>query len=123
MTMVAPSVYAQGNPNMKVDEGALGFRIPNLADILTFAIRGFFVIAGLAALFYLLLGAFAWVTSSGEKENIKKAQDKISAAIIGLVVIVAVIALIYTFEAFVFAGSVCVGLYCPVTIPQLLEPV
>ena len=48
---------------LMIDRGRLGFRIPTLTDVLTFVIRGFFVIAGLAALFYLLMGALAWVTS------------------------------------------------------------
>ncbi|PJC30483.1 hypothetical protein CO051_05465, partial [Candidatus Roizmanbacteria bacterium CG_4_9_14_0_2_um_filter_39_13] len=47
----------------EIDTGELGFKIPSLGDLLTFAIRAFFVIAGLAALFYLLLGALGWVTS------------------------------------------------------------
>src|SRR3989344_8938009 len=38
-----------------VNTGNLGFAIPSLGDILTFFIRAFFAIAGISALFYLLL--------------------------------------------------------------------
>src|SRR3989344_1267569 len=58
-----------------IDTGELGFKIPSLGDLLTFAIRAFFVIAGLAALFYLLLGALAWVTSGGDKDAVKREQQ------------------------------------------------
>lgn len=99
----------------------LGFVPPTLPDILTFIIRFFFVIAGLAALLYLLLGSLAWVTSSGDKENVKKAQEKIQAAVIGLVVIVAVLAIIVTLEQVVFQQKICIGLSCGITIPSLIK--
>ncbi|MBI4008600.1 hypothetical protein HY357_00030, partial [Candidatus Roizmanbacteria bacterium] len=45
-------VPSQGIPTIQVREKELGFRIPNLSEILTFAIRGFFIVAGLLALMY-----------------------------------------------------------------------
>lgn len=101
---------------------SVGFKPPSLADIITFFIRAFFVIAGLAALLYLLLGALNWVTSGGDKENVKKAQEKIQSAVIGLIIIVAVLAIMVTLETIVFKGALCVGLTCPITIPQLVQP-
>ncbi len=103
-----------------VGEGGLGFNIPTLGDLLTFAIRGFFVIAGLAALFYMLLGAFAWVTSGGDKDAVSAAQQKIQAAVVGVLVIVAVLAIIWTLEQVVFQEAICFGLSCAVTLPSLL---
>ena len=47
---------------LEVDKGTLGFEIPTFGEILTFIIRLFFVLAGIAALLYLLLGAFTWIT-------------------------------------------------------------
>jgi hypothetical protein len=107
---------------VKVNANALGFRIPTLGDILTFLIRGFFVIAGLMALLYLMLGALAWVTSSGEKEGVEKARNKIQAAIVGMILIVAVLAVIWTLEQVVFAGKICFGISCPATVPALVKP-
>lgn len=103
-------------------EAQLPFAIPTLSQVLTWAIQAFFVIAGLFALFYLLMGAFAWVTSGGNKENVEKAQQKIQAAIIGLIMIVVVLAVVVTLEQVVFAKTVCFGISCPVTIPALLQP-
>lgn len=117
---------APGNPQpscaIGVDQRALGFRIPSLSDVLTFAIRAFFIIAGLAALLFLLMGALAWVTSGGDKENVSKAQSKITNAIIGVILIAVVLAVIVTLEQVVFAGHICLGLSCPITIPGLLQP-
>ena len=105
----------------QIDTGALGFKIPSLADILGFIIRIFFVVAGLAALIYMLLGAFAWITSGGDKDAIGAAREKIQAALIGMIMIVVVLALIWTLETLVFQRRVCLGLSCPVIIPSLLE--
>ncbi|OGK41534.1 hypothetical protein A2954_00845 [Candidatus Roizmanbacteria bacterium RIFCSPLOWO2_01_FULL_37_12] len=99
---------------------SLGFNAPTLSTILTFMIRAFFIIAGLAALLYLLLGALAWVTSGGNKENVDKARDKITAAVLGLIIIVAVLAIIVTFEQVIFRQQICLGLSCNLVIPALL---
>src|SRR3989344_4610663 len=106
----------------EIDTGELGFKIPSLGDLLTFAIRAFFVIAGLAALFYLLLGALAWVTSGGDKDAVTAAREKIQAAVIGMILIVAVLAIIWTMEQVIFNRRICLGLSCPLTLPGLIEP-
>jgi len=118
------AVYAQQNSNtIQVDQGpgGLGFQIPNFSDILTFMIRGFFIIAGLAALFFLLLGALAWVTSGGNKENVEKAQQKIQQAVVGVILIAVVLAVVATLENVVFQRKICFGLTCAITIPSLVK--
>ncbi|MFW5703965.1 MAG: hypothetical protein ACOCXQ_03940 [Patescibacteria group bacterium] len=107
---------------IKVDLDKLGFRIPDLSDVLTFLIRMFFVLAGLVALVFLLLGAFSWITSGGEEEAVKKSRDKITAAIIGVILIVVVLAVITTLEQVVFAERICFGVSCAASIPNLVEP-
>jgi len=99
----------------------LGFKIPSLGDLLTFAIRAFFVIAGLAGLFYLLLGALGWVTSGGDKDAVTAAREKIQAAVLGMILIVAVLAIIWTLEQVIFNRRICFGLSCGLTLPGLLE--
>ena len=46
-----------------------------------------FIIAVLAALFYLIWGGFKWLTSGGDKTAVASAREHIIAAIIGLIVI------------------------------------
>ncbi len=106
---------------LQVDEGTLEFEIPTFGEILTFIIRFFFVMAGVAALIYLLLGAFTWITSGGNKESVEKARDKIQAAIVGIILIVIVVAILATLEQVVFSGKLCFGLTCPMSIPTLLK--
>lgn len=108
-------------PTIIVNKNTLGFNIPSFGDLLSFLIRGFFILAGIMALLMLLLGALAWVTSGGNKENVDKARDKITAAILGLIIIVAVLAIIVTMEQVVFANKLCLGISCGITIPSLLK--
>lgn len=117
----ATVVNAQNNVSQTTAVN-VGWRIPSLADVVGFMIKFLFFFAGMAALLYLLLGALSWVTSSGDKENVKKAQDKIQAAVVGLVVIVAVLVLIATMEQVVLKGTFCVGLTCNIAPPQLIQP-
>lgn len=118
---LAGSVFAQNRTDVQVSQQALGFAIPSFGDILTFLIRGFFALAGVAALFYLLLGAFSWVTSGGSKENVEKAREKIIAALTGVILVVVVVAVVATLEQVVFQGRLCFGLTCPFTVPALLK--
>lgn len=116
-----PDAPLSGAP-IQISEEELGFKIPNLADVLTFVIRIFFTIAGLVALLYLLLGAFSWITSGGDEDNVKKSREKITAAVIGVILIVAVLAIVVTLEQVVFREAICFGISCAATIPNLLTP-
>lgn len=119
ITLLIMPVSAHANPDLSV---SLGWSIPSLGGILTFIIRLFFVIAGLAALFFLLLGALAWVTSGGSKDAVEGAQKKIIAAVVGVVLIVVVLSIIVTLERVVFNCAICFGLSCEVTIPSIITP-
>lgn len=125
LTTLAYLTFAQlayANPTSSNTSVNVGWTIPSLADVVGFLIKFLFFFAGLAALLYLLLGAFSWVTSSGDKENVKKAQDKIQAAVVGLVIIVVVLVIIATLEQVVLKGTFCVGLTCNIAPPQLIQP-
>jgi len=43
-----------------------------IGKLISTGIQLFFFVAGIAALIYLLWGAFDWITSNGEKEKITK---------------------------------------------------
>ena len=86
----------------------LGFKIPSLGDLLTFAIRAFF-------------GALGWVTSGGDKDAVTAAREKIQAAVVGMILIVAVLAIIWTLEQVIFNRRICLGLSCSLTLPGLIE--
>ena len=57
-------------------------------------------IAGLVAFFFLLYGGLQWIRAGGDKEGTQKAQKRITAALIGLVIIFSTYAIIYLAGAF-----------------------
>lgn len=55
---------------------------------------GFFIVVGfIMAFLYLVLGASNWITAAGDKSKLEKAQQQITQALVGLVILVSVFAL------------------------------
>ncbi|MFA6081235.1 MAG: hypothetical protein WC741_02405 [Patescibacteria group bacterium] len=96
----------------------LGFDIPSFDMVLTFLLRFLFIVGGLVAVLYLLLGALAWITSGGNKESVDKAREKIQAAVVGLVVMFAVLALMVVIENIFSLG---LGISKPILFPKLIN--
>jgi len=77
----------------------------SLGTLISTGIQLFFFVAGLAALVYLLWGAFDWINSSGEKEKLSKAQNKITSAVIGLILVVVVVVVFNALMGTVLGGK------------------
>jgi hypothetical protein len=99
----------------------LGFQIPKFNDILTFILRFFFIVAGLVAIIYLLLGALAWITSGGNKESVDKAREKITAALVGIIILFVVLAVIALIESVFFPACCGLGITKPLVFPGLIQ--
>jgi len=99
----------------------LGFTIPSFDSVLTFIIRFFFIVSGLVALLYLLLGALSWITSGGNKESVDKAREKIQAALVGLILIFVVLAIVAVVENILFPAGSGLGITKPIVFPKLIN--
>lgn len=76
------------------------------------SIIGLLIIVGFVfAFIYLLTGGFDWITSGGDKTKLESARNKITNAIIGLIVV-----------ASVWAIMTLVGDFIGVTFPDLPIP-
>jgi hypothetical protein len=58
------------------------------------AINLILIISGLVAFFFLLWGGLQWILAGGDKEGTEKARKRITAALIGLVIVFSVYALV-----------------------------
>ena len=96
-----------------------GFKVPKLGDFLGNLIRLFFFIAGIIALLFLLIGALKWITSAGKEEGVKEAREQIQAAVLGLIVMVAVLTLVVIVEQVIFGGKLCLGISCPLQLGSI----
>ena len=70
-----------GNPSILI----------SFARTLSGIINLFLVVGGLLLLLYLMWGALDWIMSEGDKEKLQKAQHKITQALIGMILVVAVL--------------------------------
>jgi len=61
-------------------QGTLGGIVSNTIEI-------FFALAGVIALFYLILGGYNYIASAGNPESVEGAKATITNAIIGLIVV------------------------------------
>ena len=81
-------------------------------------LNGVLVISALLVLLYLLWGAISWITAAGDSNKIQAARDRMTQAIIGLVVLAGTLALFMLLqkflgiEAFNFTGGTT---YTPVS--------
>lgn len=112
------SVYAA---DYSVAPVQVGFTIPDFGVVLTFLIRTFFIVGGIIALLYLLLGAFSWITSGGNKENVDKAREKIQAAIIGVILIFVVLAIVIVLEETLFPAGSGLGIRKSIKFQRLVN--
>lgn len=83
-------IFAQGivNPALPGSLGGGSGAGPSAIGSIISALVGFFLILSfVATLVYMLLGGFDWVTSSGDKTKLQSARDKITNALVGLVVV------------------------------------
>ncbi|KKQ24476.1 MAG: hypothetical protein US40_C0003G0015 [Candidatus Roizmanbacteria bacterium GW2011_GWC2_37_13] len=112
---------SQPLPNITSAAVNLGFTIPPFDQVLTFIVRMFFVVAGLIAMIYLLLGALSWITSGGNKENVDKAREKIQAALVGVILIFVVLAIVGVVETIFFPEGCGLGITRSICFPELVK--
>ena len=84
----------------------------DLGELISTMLQVFLIIAGLGAFAFLLIGGFQYITSGGEKAQAESARDKITHAIMGLVIIVAAYAGIRVIET-IFGISIVSGIKWP----------
>lgn len=70
------------------------------------------IVAGLAALAFLIIGGLQYITSGGDKLAASSARDKITFAIIGLAIVVGAYAIAKVLEV-VFGVSIVSGITWP----------
>src|SRR5690606_12832044 len=62
---------------------------PDFTTLLNGLLRIVMIVAALLVFLYLILGAFRWITSGGDKGKTEQARNQITAAVIGLIILAA----------------------------------
>lgn len=106
MAATASTVLAQGTPSNNSTQvtpppGFFGDFTLLFNRLLQFVLA----LAALLVFFYLIWGGIEWITSGGDKGKTEKARDKITAAVIGLIVLAASWAILMLILTFLNAGD------------------
>ncbi|OGH19092.1 MAG: hypothetical protein A2868_00220 [Candidatus Levybacteria bacterium RIFCSPHIGHO2_01_FULL_40_15b] len=59
----------------------------SIGSIISFLVAFIIVVAFLAALLFIVIGAIQWITSGGDKQRVADARNHIISAVIGLIII------------------------------------
>ena len=89
--------------------------LTNIPALIGFAIQILFIVAGLVAFVYLLLGGIKWITSGGDKGQVEAARNQIIQALIGLVVVFAAWGIIVLVQNLL---GICLGFGCTFDLPD-----
>jgi hypothetical protein len=71
-----------------------------LSHLLNTLILLILVIGGITFVFMLLFGGYQWITSGGDKEGLAKAKNRITHAVVGLIILFSIFALLSLFGDF-----------------------
>jgi len=82
------AVLAQGTPYSIEDiGGTVGLGTADLKSTVINVISWVLGILALVAVVMIIIGGFQWLTAAGSEEKIEKAKKVISAAVIGLIIV------------------------------------
>lgn len=76
----------------------MGFRIPTLAEFISILVKMVLIIGGILVFGFMLFGGIQYISSGGDKLQAQQARDKITYAIIGLIIIVGAYAIAKVME-------------------------
>lgn len=77
-------VFAQATLNVKQPDT---IKITDVGQLISAAVGTVLIIASLLAFLYLILGGIKWITSGGDKAGMEEARNKITHAIVGLIIV------------------------------------
>jgi hypothetical protein len=92
MNVLFPTVLAVDDTKIPIARGP-NVQIESVGKLISGLINALLVIAALLAFIYLVLGGLQWITSGGDKAGMEGARNKITHAIVGLIVVAAAYAI------------------------------
>ena len=104
---LAGNAFAQLNPLVQVQRPV---NVPNITigNVVSAVVGIILIIAAIAAFLFLLLGGIQWITSGGDKAGLEAARNKITNAIVGLIIVAsawAIMLLVGQFTGIELLGS------------------
>lgn len=82
--MFVEKVLAQASLDIKQPGNV---KITDIGKLISAGVGTVLIIAALLAFLYLILGGIKWITSGGDKAGMEEARNKITHAIVGLIIV------------------------------------
>jgi hypothetical protein len=82
--MFIEKVFAQSSLNIQQPNT---IKITDIGQLISALVGTTLIIAALLAFLYLILGGIKWITSGGDKAGMEEARNKITHAIVGLIIV------------------------------------
>ncbi len=121
---LAATAAAMTQPIAALAQGESGDIVPpvlkenaQIIPIIQAVIRFILVVAFVLAFIFLLIGGIRWIIAGGDEKAVAGARNTITAALIGLVIVLVAFALIRLVEIFFGVSIISAG----VTIPTVRE--
>lgn len=74
------------DPSITINQPG-NIKIADLGQLISALVGILLILAALLAFFYLILGGIQWITSGGDKAGMEAARNKITHAIVGLIIV------------------------------------
>ena len=88
-------------------------RTTNVLDVVRGIVSFIILVAFVAAFIFLLVGGVRWITAGGDEKAIASARSTITAAIVGLVIVLLAFAIIRVVEIFFVTNIISTGVNIP----------
>ncbi len=75
-------------------------KIADVGQLISALVGTLLILAALLAFFFLILGGIQWITSGGDKAGMEAARNKITHAIVGLIIVGAAWAIMLLIQNF-----------------------
>jgi hypothetical protein len=85
MNLLSMKVFAADDIVMSQDTNL--FKIDNIGKLIQAVVGTLLIVSALLAFLYLILGGIQWITSGGDKSGMEAARNKITHAIVGLIIV------------------------------------
>lgn len=80
-----PKVFAQAQ--ITINQPTKFVKISDVGQLVSALVGVLLIISALLAFFYLIIGGISWITSGGDKAAMESARNKITHAIVGLIIV------------------------------------
>jgi len=115
LSLASTKVFAQAVDVVSPNRATVPFQ--NLGALVTNILAVLFFVAGLAAFIFLIIGGIQYITAGGDPKAAASARDRITGAIVGLIIVVAAFAIVLILER-VFGIRIVSGVVFPASQGQ-----